>query len=113
MLAPIRELTRRFAPEPEADMLPLIATELLANAYDASDADVDFVLERSDTEIRVQVSDGGPGFDQADMIGDAGVDSTRGRGLPIVENLADRFQVERADGWTTATAIIRIGPADA
>lgn len=106
MLAPVRQLTRRFAPEGEAEVLPLIVTELLSNAYDVATGDVDFRLERDGDTVTVTVIDDGPGFDPSAHVEQPDPTGLGGRGVPIDLELAHRFSVERADDRTVVTATI-------
>jgi anti-sigma regulatory factor (Ser/Thr protein kinase) len=96
------------AVEADGDTLSIIATELVSNAISASPAADHVVLwlDHVDDEARVSVMDGGPGFD-LDSVGPPPVDAVGGRGLAIVDRLADRLEVCRADGHTVVTASTR------
>lgn len=93
--------------------LPLIATELVSNAVNASPADGSVIvrLERDDASWSVTVVDDGPGF----VVGSLAVPpttATRGRGLALVNALVDDLDVDRVDGHTVVTARKRL-PGDA
>ena len=89
----------------DPDDLPLVATELVSNALNASpeDASVIVRLERDDGQVRLVVVDEGPGFTLGGL--QLPADSApRGRGLPLVASHVDSLTVERIDGLTVVTA---------
>lgn len=85
--------------------LPLVATELVTNAINASppDASVVLRLEREPDEVRLVVMDEGPGFTLT-TVAFPSPDSVRGRGLALVAQTVDSLTVERIDGLTVVTA---------
>ena len=87
------------------DELPLVTTELLCNALDASPPDrpVEVRLETSGHDLAVSVLDAGSGL-KARNFAPPPVSSVRGRGLSIVDSLADRLTIDRRDGQTLVTA---------
>jgi anti-sigma regulatory factor (Ser/Thr protein kinase) len=89
----------------DADDLPLVTTELVANALEASPADDPVVvrLEREGSRVRVVVIDDGPGF-EVGALDLPPPDAARGRGLALVAQMVDSVHVERVDGHTIVTA---------
>lgn len=110
----VRKLVTAWATAVAASLedLPLIATELVSNAVNASpdDGSVIVRLERDRASWSVIVVDEGPGF----VVGSLAVppaDVTRGRGLALVNALVDDLDVDRVDGHTVVTARKRV-PGD-
>ena len=93
---------------PDID-LPLVATELVSNALNASpeDGSVILRLECEDGEVRLVVVDEGPGFALAEPRFPS-LDAVRGRGLAMVAGYVDDLSVERIDGLTVVTATCRV-----
>jgi anti-sigma regulatory factor (Ser/Thr protein kinase) len=94
---------------PAGDM-PLVVTELVSNAFNASPDDTSVILrlECEEGELRVVVVDEGPGF----ALGDVQLpsrDAIRGRGLALVAGAVDELRVERVDGLTVVTATRYLG----
>lgn len=89
----------------EPDDLPLIVTELLSNAVNASPPDGSVIvrLERDPDAWSVTVVDEGPGF-RTGSLAIPPAEATRGRGLALVNQLVDAIVVERVDGLTVVTA---------
>ena len=87
--------------------LPLVVTELVTNALNASpeDASVILRLERDGDELRVVVADEGPGFTLGTPTLPP-IDAPGGRGLALVSGWVDSLTVERIDGLTVVTATI-------
>jgi anti-sigma regulatory factor (Ser/Thr protein kinase) len=109
-------ITRHFAAEPSAapaarraletllwnlddtefQVTALLMTELIANGVEHSGTGaqgaVRLDVTLTDSLIRIQVSDGGPGFVPAARTADSPLDSHWG--LHLVEELADRWEVE-------------------
>ena len=93
----IRHKVRRFA-EPlvgagRARDVELAAAEALANALLHGTGPVTLTASCADRVLRVEVRDQGPGFAVARRV-------DHGRGLAIVAELADRYGLDRADGFT-------------
>ena len=95
-----RELIARLGPELPASQLDdarLLTSELVANAVehgpgdDAVEVRVDLAPER----LRVEVLDGGPGFEWAPRRADAG--NERGWGLHFTDAVSSRWAVERGE----------------
>jgi anti-sigma regulatory factor (Ser/Thr protein kinase) len=87
------------------DALPLVTTELVSNALAASPPDrpVEVHLEASGAELAVSVLDAGSGL-KSRHFSPPPATSVRGRGLAIVDSLADRLTIDRQDGCTRVTA---------
>ena len=90
--------------EPPDDWL-LMATELVTNAVAASpdDASVDVEVEASPERVHLRVVDMGAGF-QLEPRASIDIGQHRGRGLMMVNALADELSVETEAGRTTLHA---------
>jgi anti-sigma regulatory factor (Ser/Thr protein kinase)/uncharacterized protein YbcI len=79
----------------ELDVLRLVVTELVSNAVRHADTDGDATVELeiaiSPATVRVEVTDGGAGFDAPSLNDD--MPATGGRGLIIVDQLATRWGI--------------------
>ena len=108
----IRRLVSDWADAVQADpdSLPLIATELVTNAIAVNPPSEPVVvwLDREGDEAHLSVMDGGTGLERRDTFAPPPPDATRGRGLAIVDGLADRLEIHRADGCTVITACTRL-----
>lgn len=103
--AEARAATRRFlailshmagTPSPGVDeeAVVLAVSELVANAVlhaDATPGDIELRLEARDGTLHIEVEDGDP---RPPVVGPAVAERDRGRGLLIVDRLAERW------GWT-------------
>jgi anti-sigma regulatory factor (Ser/Thr protein kinase) len=80
----------------QLDDLRLLVTELVTNAvrYSGGWVDLKVFVERG--FVRVEVTDPGPGFDPGNRP-DPGIESMGGRGLYLVEQIADRWGVKTGD----------------
>lgn len=80
----------------------LLVSELVTNAVrhvPAGEGDeITLVVERSNSHVRVEVCDQGPGFAPAPRVD--GQDQASGWGLHILAKLADRWGVENDGGAT-------------
>lgn len=96
----------------EWESLPLIATELVSNALAVSPPDepVHVTLQASGGDVTVSVLDAGSGL-KSSSFAPPPVTSPRGRGLSIVDRLADHLSIERVDGHTLVTAKKQRGAA--
>jgi anti-sigma regulatory factor (Ser/Thr protein kinase) len=78
----------------------LLITELVTNsvrhAGNGTPGSIGLGLRWSDTALHVSVTDDGPGFDPASAMKPADGHRPGGRGLLMVDALADRWGVERA-----------------
>jgi anti-sigma regulatory factor (Ser/Thr protein kinase) len=84
-------------PEPVTDAAELMASELTANAVRHARTDFELAI-RSDSLIRVEVSDCGPG--EPTLLSPSR-EEVAGRGLQIVQALSDEWGVNRAEGGKT------------
>ena len=93
------------------DELPLVTTELLSNALAASPPDerVEITLEGGAAEVAVTVCDAGSGLKSRSFAAPP-PSSERGRGLAIVDGLADQLTIDRSHGHTRITARKRAVP---
>jgi anti-sigma regulatory factor (Ser/Thr protein kinase) len=73
-----------------AGVLCLIASELVANAILHGAEPVDLTLQCQDGEVTIEVSDGDPRIDQVRRRAQVQTERS-GRGLRVVESLADRW----------------------
>lgn len=109
-LSSIRRLVSDWAEAVSADQesLSLIATELVTNALAVSPDDEPVVLwlDHTGNEAQLSVVDAGPGL-EGERFEAPPPTSDRGRGLAIVDGLADRLEIYRADGCTVVTAATR------
>jgi anti-sigma regulatory factor (Ser/Thr protein kinase) len=93
----VRELARAWqVPQDDADVA-LLVTEVVANVVDhvGGEAVLSLELESSDGWLRIAVADGSAVLP---VVGELRGDQPRGRGMQIVEALADRWGVEEVDG---------------
>ncbi|MGH2773133.1 MAG: ATP-binding protein [Actinomycetota bacterium] len=83
-----------------ADVL-LLANELVTNSvrhsHQSSDGHVDVRAAIANDAVRVEVADGGPGFEWAGTLPAAG--QPYGWGLHLVDRLASRWGTERGKRW--------------
>ena len=73
------------------DAVKLMVSELATNVVGHVQTSFELTLDRTAAEIRVEVADHGGG---TPVIRAAGPDDARGRGLQIVDGLADRWGVD-------------------
>lgn len=78
----------------QQDDLRLLVTELVTNAMKHAGGWIELRLIAEPDVVRVEVTDAGEGFDPNDRP-DPDVESTQGRGLLLVEQLASRWGVQR------------------
>jgi anti-sigma regulatory factor (Ser/Thr protein kinase) len=103
--ASVAEARQVLAPlEPAVDeetiqTLKLLVTELVSNSVRHSEAscedEIELSIEASDDRVRVEVADGGPGFEPRPRDDDH--DQASGWGLHLVECLSDRWGTECRD----------------
>jgi anti-sigma regulatory factor (Ser/Thr protein kinase) len=90
-------LRRTVSPE-QLDDLRLVVSELVTNsvlhAGVTKRGSITLSVEVLSDCVRVEVVDGGRGFDRASV----GPPGDRGLGLPIIDQLADRWGTERTTG---------------
>ena len=104
----VREVLRAWrAPQDDADVA-LLVTELVANVVDhvGGESVLSLDLEYSDGRLRVAVADGSA---IRPVVGELRGDQPRGRGMQIVEAIADCWGVEDADGGKRVWFVIEPG----
>jgi len=85
--APLRDMLGRAA-RPAAEDVVLVVSELVTNAVRASAAVIGLSLRVDEDRVEVEISDDAGGWP---TLRDAGWEDPNGRGLAIVEELADRW----------------------
>ena len=93
----VREALRAWrAPQDDGDVA-LLVTELVANVVDhvGGESVLSLELEFSDGWLRIAVADGSA---VRPVVGELRGDQPRGRGMQIVEAIADAWGVEDVDG---------------
>lgn len=87
------------------EALPLVTTELVSNALAASPPDrlVEVSLAVDGGDVVVSVRDAGSGL-KSRSFAPPPPTSVRGRGLAIVDRLADQLTIDRVGGQTRVTA---------
>lgn len=89
--------------EPRFDDVLLVVSELVSNSVRHSESrDINLRIAATDGQIRVEVSDDGPGFAREGPRGD-------GLGLAIVEKLAERWGLVSGDRFTVWAELNRTG----
>jgi len=87
-----------LADHPEARFaLRVLVSELLANGvkYGGDEGRITLELEVFDDRVHVEIGDRGNGFEPRD-VSMPGEDATSGRGLALLDSLADRWGVTRS-----------------
>ncbi len=80
--------------EPRFEDVLLVVSELVSNSVRHSEStEIDLIVKTQDGQIRVEVSDDGPGFTHETPRGE-------GMGLTIVEKLAERWGLVSGDRFT-------------
>lgn len=86
------------APRSVVDIIELMVSELATNCVQYVESDITVTIERTPEQVRIGVADGGHGdLDRIEMKNPAPTEAT-GRGLRIVDQLADEWGVEPAPG---------------
>ncbi|WP_405009688.1 ATP-binding protein [Kitasatospora sp. NBC_01539] len=95
-----------------ADDAIVVLAELVANAAEHGGSEMVVRLHRCGDRLEIEVVDSGasrslPDVPGAGAVGD--LEGLRGRGLPMVSALSERFLLRReADGSTRALALVRV-----
>ena len=104
---------RRFVTETLADLPPeqlqaiaLMVSELAANSVRHAKAPFDITIRRSETTVRVEVTDDGPG---APVMRSPRSNESSGRGLHIVDTLADAWGVTEEGAGKTVWLTLSLG----
>lgn len=74
-----------------AELAALLVNELVTNAILHAGTDIEVRLRQAEARIRVEVADGGAGTVE---VRDFGADASTGRGLLLIEELADEWGAE-------------------
>ena len=77
------------------EIAQLLTTELVTNALEHGAGEITLGIARSDSDLRVDVSDAAPGRPRTTW---ATPDQTRGRGMLLVEAMAAAWGVEPSTG---------------
>jgi two-component sensor histidine kinase len=85
-------------PDDVGDAIAVMVSELATNSVKHASSAFSISVDRSAEEIRVEVSDSGAGWP---MMQAPGPDQPSGRGLRIVDALADEWGVRHAGGGKT------------
>ncbi len=93
-----RALVEVLAPEDRIEDLRLLTSEIVTNAVRhaglAEKDTIGIAVFGSERRVRVEVADGGPGFDPSELPG-VSPERVDGWGLPLVKLLADAWGVIR------------------
>jgi len=103
----IRSLYASSGIHADCDTVLLLVSELVSNAVRHAGGAVEVSARQVGETLRVEVSDGSP---QMPQVRDHSVDSTGGRGLQMVDKLADRWGAEPAGPGLGKTVWFEIGP---
>ena len=87
-----------FASRSDPDLLALLTAEIVTNAILHARTSLRLVATEVEGGVRVAVSDGSP---SPPVVKNYGVTSPTGRGLHIVEDLANRWGYQRSEGGKT------------
>jgi anti-sigma regulatory factor (Ser/Thr protein kinase) len=96
-------MVRKVTDDAENARVALVVTELVTNAVHHCGAAPLFTVECNGAWIRVEVYDDGPG---RPVVRELDAEATSGRGLALVEAVADRWGVDDAPGGKTVWAEI-------
>jgi two-component sensor histidine kinase len=103
-----REVARDVLQGPEDLRVALVVTELVTNSVKHADAAPELTVEWNGSTLRVEVYDEGEG---RPVLRNAGMTATSGRGLALVEAVADRWGVVERDKGKVVWAELDLGPA--
>jgi anti-sigma regulatory factor (Ser/Thr protein kinase) len=89
------------------EIAQLLTTELVTNAIEHGSGPVSLGICRSDSDLRIDVTDAAPDHPRSSVVSD---DQTRGRGLLLVESMATAWGVEcPASGGKSVWFRLRVG----
>ena len=93
----VKEVLRAWEVPHDREDAALLVTELVANVVDHAHGDANFTLELSvsDTGLRIAVIDGSS---IRPVVQELSHDRPRGRGLRLVESIAERWGADDHDG---------------
>jgi len=103
----IRSLYASTGIDADCDTVLLLVSELVSNAVRHAGGAVEVSAQQVGSILRVEVSDGSP---QMPQVQDHSVYSTGGRGLQMVDHLADRWGAEPSGPGLGKTVWFEIGP---
>jgi anti-sigma regulatory factor (Ser/Thr protein kinase) len=89
---------QRWHADDVCDVVELLTSELVTNAVLHARTSVTVRVVRCDDAVRVEVADGSPAVPTPRLYSD---DAVTGRGLQLVESLAERWGVEAGGGAKT------------
>jgi signal transduction histidine kinase len=108
-----RELIRSLYADPgvhaDPDIVLLLVSELVSNAVQHAGGTLEVSAREVGSTLRVEVRDGSSALPR---VHDHSVDATSGRGLQMVDRLADRWGAEPAGPGLGKTVWFEIGPSD-
>ncbi len=97
----IEDLLPRLDRPYESDVVILLTSEIVANAVVHGRSPIELLVWETPRSLRVEVSDDGDGIAPAPGTMPAEARAERGRGIAVVNGLADRWGTERSHGRTT------------
>ena len=101
-LSRTRLASLRSSLEPRYEDVLLVVSELVSNSVRHTNTDdIDVRVESNNGHVRVEVSDGGPGFTESTPRRD-------GLGLAIIEKLADKWGIVPSDDRFTVWAELKL-----
>jgi anti-sigma regulatory factor (Ser/Thr protein kinase) len=105
----VREVLRAWRAPQDTGDVALLVTEVVANVVDhvGGDGLLALELEYSDGWLCIAVSDGSA---IRPVVGELRGDQPRGRGMQIVDAIADRWGVEDVDGGKRVWFVLAPGP---
>lgn len=92
------------------DTARLLVSELVINSVLHAGTDTELVLEAGPSVLRVEVADGSV---ERPVVQRPGPSASSGRGLLILDDLADRWGVEVGERGKTVWFELRLGPVSA
>lgn len=100
-----REVAREVVGGPEDPRIALVVTELVTNAVRHADATPELTLRARDGAVRIEVFDRGPGHPE---LAAPDATATSGRGLTLVDAMADAWGVEHAESGKVVWAELEL-----
>jgi len=103
----IRSLYASTGVDADSDTVLLLVSELVSNAVRHAGGAVEVCARQVGSTLRVEVSDGSATMPQVQV---HSIESTGGRGLQMVDELADRWGVDALAAGAGKTVWFEIGP---